>query len=165
MLRVLGVAFLTFVIASAVLIGAGYLAEKRARTFSESAVREIFTEWNYEAVRRSSMKRLRESPRMNADGPKGLQWGKDGLGPLQSAEKPHGGVAISWGSFDDPHWFSGQYDFIGHFKNGQADLEISVVWEDRAWRISNYRFHSSALHELPSEKRPANKSLERTPGG
>jgi hypothetical protein len=155
MLRVLGVAFLTLVIAAAILVGAGYLAEKRARAFSEQAVREIFADWNYEAARRISMKRIRESPRMNTEGPKGLEWGKVGLGPLRDAGKPVGGVAIKWGKTEDPHWFFGQYEYTARFEKAEANLQIGIVWEDRAWRISNYRFDSSVLHDPPQFKRPA----------
>lgn len=156
MLRVLGIAFITLIIAAAMLIGAGYLAEKRARAFSEQAAREIFTDWNYDAARRLSMKRLRLSPRMNAEGPKTFQWGKAGLGSLQAAGQPLGGIAIRWGKMEDPHWLYGNYEFDARFDKAQANLQIGLIWEDRAWRISNYRFDSSVLHDPPLPSRPAN---------
>ena len=149
MLRVLRISFFTLVLAGAVLIGAGYLAEQRARAFSEKAVREIFAEWDYQAARRIMMKRMRESPRMDVEGPKVLQWGNEALGPLQDGGKPFGGIALWWGRTEDPHWLLGQYEFDARFKNGEANLEIGVVWEDWAWRISRYRFDSPALHGSP----------------
>src|SRR5262245_7416166 len=119
MLRILGVACLTLVIAAAILVGAGSLAEKRARTFSGRAVREIFTDWNYETARRLSMKRIRESPRMNAEGPKGFQWGKAGLGALRDVGRPVGGVAIRWGNTEDRGWLFGRYEYTARFENAE----------------------------------------------
>jgi hypothetical protein len=156
MLRVLGVAFLTLVVAAAALLGAGYFAAERARAFSEKAVREIFTDWNYEASRRILMKRLRQSPRANAEGPMALQWGKDGLGPLQDAGEPFGGMAIGWEKGSETHSLFGQYEFKARFKNGEAYLAIGVVWEDWAWRVSSYKFDSPVLHDPPKANRPAN---------
>src|SRR4051794_34019895 len=111
MLRIIAVAFLTLFIAAATMLSAGYLEEKHAREFSEKAVQQIFTDWNYEAIRRMAMKQLRQSPRANAEGPKFLQWGKEGLGSLQGAGEPVGGVAIGWGKGAKPRGLFGFYDF------------------------------------------------------
>jgi hypothetical protein len=156
MRRVLSVVFLTLVVVAALLLGGGYFAAERARAFSEKAVREIFTDWNYVAARRMFMKRLRQSPRANAEGQSFLQWGKDGLGPLQDAGKPFGGMAIGWEKGSETRSLFGQYEFDARFKNGKAYLAIGVVWEDWEWRVSSYKFDSPVLHDPPKPNRPAN---------
>jgi len=161
MLRIIGVVVFALAISAALAIGAGHLAEKRAREFSERTVREIFSDWNYEAIRRNAMKQLRQSPRANAEGPKFLQWGKDGLGPLQEVGEPLGGIAIGWGKGAQPRGLFGNYVYHARFRNGEANLEIGVVWEEWQWRISDYRFDSPVLHDRvqelfsPQSKRPA----------
>ena len=152
MVRVFGVAFFTLLVAAAILLSAGYFAAEQARAFSEKAVREIFTDWNYDASRRLLMKRLRQSSRANAESPVFLQWAKDGLGPLQDAGEPFGGMAMGWEKGSETHSLFGQYEFKARFKNGEAYLSIGVVGEDWAWRVSSYKFDSPVLHNPPRSK-------------
>jgi hypothetical protein len=157
MARVLKIAFLTLLVAAAIVVGTAYFAAERARAFSEKAVRKIFTDWDYAASRPILMERMRLSSRANSEGPIFLQWGKEGLGPLQESSKPFGGVALGWEKGSETYSLFGDYEFKARFKNGEAYLSIGVVWEDWAWRVSSYKFDSPVLHDPPRIK-PAGDS-------
>jgi hypothetical protein len=161
-LRILITALVTLALAALALVGTGRIQEKHALEFATNATRDIYENWDYEAVHGNAVAELRDNAEFNEQGPKMMRWGQEVLGPLERLGAPSGGLAFRWGANVAMPGVVGQYTFDSRFSRGEARLEIEVIRESGEWRMTEFRFNSPQLiGSVPNFSGTARKDAAR----
>jgi hypothetical protein len=83
------------------------------------------------------------------------------LGPFESADAPEGSLRFGQADPRAPRALYGKYTSHAKFRDAEAELEIIVIKEQRAWRIAGFRVSSPAILE-GLKKQPPAKAAEAT---
>ncbi len=153
MLRTLGLLFLALIAAAGAALGFWYHQDQQARQFVTAVTPLIYEDWNVEALTHRSASVL-QTPDYAAE--VGDMFGifSPHLGPLQSATAPEGALRFGRAEPAMPRALYGQYTSTAKFRDGEAQLEFTVVKEQGAWRIAGFRVSSQALLELMKKQPP-----------
>ena len=147
MLRILITALVTLALAALAIVGTGRFQEKKAREVTIKVTREMYKDWDFEAVKDSFVTEFRENREFVEGAPKMLRWGQEVLGPLEHLGAPTGGLAYRWGPNVPSRGFVGHYEFNARFSRGEAKLEVEMLRESGEWRLSSFRFNSPKILE------------------
>jgi len=135
------VIFATFFATAGLLAGVGYVQENRARAFSTSAVRDIYTTWNVEALRRIASSNLLKTLKNTGENTDIFALGKQKMGTVDRIDAPMGGIGLHWGPRARNRGFLGRYEFQAHSSSGDLVLTVDLVWEGGRWRLDGTQFN------------------------
>lgn len=151
MLRVLGLLFLLLV-AAAVAGGAFWLhQERQAREFVVAVTPIIYKDWNAAAVTNRSASLLR-TPDYEAQVSDLFRTISPALGALEQAEVTDGSLHFGRADPKLGRGLYGKYTLHAKFRDGEANLDFSVIKEQGAWRIAAFGVDSPAILAAMAKK-------------
>ena len=144
MMRFLGYLFALLLIVAAALFGGRYYLDRQARTYVSQAVRPIYSNWNFAAMKSRASPRIRDVVDFEASGRRLFDAFGGVLGPLQTADAPEGGPEFGWKSDAEIRGLFARYTVNARFERGEARLRFVVAKESGTWQIIGFRIEGPA---------------------
>jgi uncharacterized protein DUF4019 len=147
MMRFLGYLFVLLLIVAAALFGGRYYVDRQARTYVAQAVKPIYSNWNFAAMKSRASPRIRDVADFEASGRRLFDAFGGVLGPLQSADAPEGSPEFGWKSDAEVRGLFARYTVNARFERGEARLRFVVAKEGGIWQIIGFRIEGPASLE------------------
>jgi hypothetical protein len=160
MLRTLGLLFVALLLLAGAGFGYWIHQDRQARAFVATSIPVIFKEWSADAVIRRAALPLK-NPEFEAQTREFFQLFGSQLGPLHSAELPQGSLRFGHAAPELPASLIGEYSAEAKFREGNGQIDLTVIKEQGVWRIVKFGVSSPKLLEAMKNQKPAQSTGPR----
>lgn len=157
MLRTLGLLFLALITVAAGGFAFLHYQDRQARDFVVAVTPIVYKDWNADAMI-NRFTRVQRTPEFEAQVKDMFRMFEPHLGPLVSAEPPEGKMRYGQPHEDLPSMLYGKYRSQAKFRDAEAELDFTVLKEQGAWRIAEFKVSSEAMFAALKQKGPAKAS-------